>query len=61
MVPDADGHACSGARAGVSEAFLDVWRQADRFQGFGFDLAAGDRPIQGVLRVVSQFEFSGIR
>src|ERR1700741_3100458 len=33
----------------ISEVFLDVWRQAGRFEGAleGIDLVAGDRALQG--------------
>ena len=40
----------------VSEVFLDVWRQADRFEAplAGLDLADGDRPQQGALGAASR-------
>ena len=40
----------------ISEVFLDVWRQAGqvRGQGCGFDLAARDRPLQGVVGAAAQ-------
>ena len=40
----------------ISEVFLDVWRQAGKFEGRSavFDLDAGHRPLQGAVGAAAQ-------